>query len=299
MTVEPARAAGSYAYAGETYYFCAKSCLEKFRADPAKYLNRPAPGLVSLGAKPVAPPQTAPAATEAIYTCPMHPEVRQRGPGACPKCGMALEPVTLTLADTANPELIDMSRRFWISVVLTAPVLILAMAELLDAATRTWLEMALATPVVLWCGWPLFARGIASVRNRSLNMFTLIALGTGAAYFYSLAAGLFPSFFPDSFRGMDGQLPVYFEPAAVITTLVLLGQVLELRARGQTASAIRALLKLAPLTAHRLHADGADEDVPLEQVHPGDRLRVRPGEKTPVDGLVIEGASAVDESMIT
>ncbi len=212
---------------------------------------------------------------------------------------MALEPVTITLTETANPELADMSRRFWISVVLTAPVLILAMAELLDAATRTWLEMALATPVVLWCGWPLFARGVASVRNRSLNMFTLIALGTGAAYFYSLAAGLFPSLFPDSFRAVDGQLPVYFEPAAVITTLVLLGQVLELRARGQTASAIRALLKLAPLTAHRLRPDGADEDVPLEQVHPGDRLRVRPGEKTPVDGVVVEGASAVDESMIT
>ena len=212
---------------------------------------------------------------------------------------MALEPVTLTLADTANPELTDMSRRFWISLALTAPVLILSMAELLDAATRTWIEMALATPVVLWCGWPLFARGIASVRNRSLNMFTLIALGTGAAYFYSLAAALFPSLFPDSFRAADGQLAVYFEPAAVITTLVLLGQVLELRARGQTASAIRALLKLAPVTAHRLQADGSDEDIALEMVHPGDRLRVRPGEKTPVDGVVLEGTSAVDESMIT
>src|SRR5579862_2850924 len=176
MTVEPDRAAGSFVHAGQTYYFCCKGCLEKFRADPAKYLQRPASGLVSLGAMPSAPAKAAPNVDDAIYTCPMHPEVRQHGPGACPKCGMALEPVTLTLAETANPELIDMSRRFWISLVLTAPVMILSMAELLDAAVRMWIEMALATPVVLWCGWPLFVRGVASVRNRSLNMFTLIAL---------------------------------------------------------------------------------------------------------------------------
>src|SRR5215472_2347420 len=242
------------------------------------------------------------------YTCPMHPEVVRPGPGACPICGMALEPRTITAAREDNPELRDMSRRFWISLALTAPLLVIAMGSMaagmrahLNVSPRglAWLELLLATPVVLWGGWPFFERGWASILNRSTNMFTLIAMGMGAAYLYSLVAVLFPKIFPEAVRGMGGQPEVYFEAAAAITTLVLLGQVLELRARSRTGAAIRALLDLNPKLARRLRDDGSEQDVPLDQVHPGDRLRVRPGEKVPVDGILLEGNSSIDESMIT
>jgi Cu+-exporting ATPase len=248
------------------------------------------------------------ARSSAIYTCPMHPEVRRRGPGNCPKCGMALEPQTVTAAEGPDPELVDMTRRFWIGLVLTLPLLAFVMGDMLPGQPlrhlipgrlSAWLQLVLATPVVLWAGWPFFERGWASVINRSLNMFTLIALGTGMAYVYSVVGTLAPGLFPPSFRTHGGEVGLYFEAAAVITVLVLLGQVLELRARSQTSSAIRALLRLAPPTARRLRHDGTDEDVPLEQVQAGDRLRVRPGEKVPVDGVVVEGRSAVDESMVT
>ena len=287
MTVDAQHAAGSSVYQGKTYYFCSKGCVSKFEANPEKYSH------------PAAPPE--PMATEAApgveYTCPMHPEVRQIGPGSCPKCGMALEPVTFTIAsvDEVNPEYIDMRRRFWLSTALTAPLLILMF---LGAHSRL-LEFALSTPVVLWAGWPLIVRGWASVVNKSLNMFTLIAAGVGTAYLYSLVATLAPNIFPAGFRDANGGVAVYFEPAAVIVTLVLLGQVLELRARGQTSTAIKSLLGLAPKTARRIREDGSEEDVPLEQVKIGDRILVRPGEKVPVDGVVVEGSSAVDESMIT
>ena len=243
---------------------------------------------------------------EREYTCPMHPEVRKRGPGSCPKCGMALEPVDVT-EEADNPELRDMSRRFWWSAALTAPILAFMVAELLPARfadrlmasplTR-WIEFALATPVVLWGGWPFFVRGWASIVNRHLNMFTLIALGVGAAYGYSVVAALAPGLFPHSFR-MMGDVAVYFEPAAVITVLVLLGQVLELQARSRTSAAIRNLLGLAPKTARRIALDGLEMDIPLADVHVGDRLRVRPGERIPVDGGVVEGSTTVDESMVT
>src|SRR5438876_234492 len=241
------------------------------------------------------------------YTCPMHPEIVRPGPGSCPLCGMALEPRTVSIETEENPELRDMTRRFWISLALTLPLLGIAMADMLPGMPvqhalpggwLPWIELLLATPVVLWGGWPFFQRGWSSVVNRSTNMFTLIALGTGAAYAYSVAATLAPGIFPASFREMDGMPPVYFEAAAAITTLVLLGQVLELRARSRTGSAIRALLDLTPKTA-RVLRDGREEDIPLEHVHPGDRLRVRPGERVPVDGVVVEGTSAIDESMIT
>ncbi len=297
MMVDPASAVGKHEHRGKTYYFCNPRCLEKFRAEPEKYL---APSPVSLGGP------TAPAS--AIYTCPMHLEIVRDRPGACPLCGMALEPRTVTLEEEENPELIDMRRRFWVSVALTAPVFFLAMSDLipgqpvqhaLSPALIHWIQLALATPVVLWGGRPFFERGWASVANRSPNMFTLIAIGTGTAYAYSLVATLAPGIFPDSFRGHGGAVAVYYEAAAVITTLVLLGQVLELQARSQTSSALRALLGLAPKTARRLNSDGSEADVPLEHVQPGDRLRVRPGEKVPVDGEVLEGASSVDESMVT
>jgi Cu+-exporting ATPase len=249
-----------------------------------------------------------PEKTGAVYTCPMHPQIRQAGPGACPICGMALEPATVTEDAGPNHELADMTRRFWIALVLALPVFILEMGDhipalhlndLVPPRVSTWIQFALSTPVVLWAGWPFFQRAWASVIHRSLNMFSLIALGTGAAYFYSLFATFAPGLFPEGFHSMGGTVPVYFEAAAVITVLVLLGQVLELRAREQTGGAIRALLKLAPKTAHRVKADGQDEDVPLEQVQAGDRLRVRPGDGVPVDGEVLEGNSAVDESMVT
>ncbi len=253
-------------------------------------------------------PLTIPTPARVEYTCPMHPEIVRAEPGFCPICGMALEKRTISAADEPNPELVDMTRRFWIGTALSAPLLILAMGEMipssplahaLPGSTRNWIQFALATPVVLWCGWPLLERGWQSVRNRSLNMFTLIALGVGAAYGFSVVVTLFPGLIPASFQGHGGAAPVYFEAAAAITVLVLLGQVLELRARSQTSSAIRALLDLSPKMARRLRPDGSEEDVPLDQVHPGDRLRVRPGEKVPVDGVVLEGSSSVDESMIT
>ena len=296
MTIDPDRAAGHVDYLGDTYYFCGRGCVEKFRADPARFVNRrPEPAV------------TTPAARVQEYTCPMHPQVRQLGPGSCPICGMALEPVTATLDEGPNEELVDMSRRFRVSVALTVPLLLLAMGEYLPgplarvsaAPWFAWLELALATPVVLWGAWPFFERGWMSVVNRSLNMFTLIALGVSVAYIYSVVAAVFPGWFPASFRDDLGRVGVYFEVSAVIVTLILLGQVLELRARSQTSSAIRKLLGMAATSARRIRDDGAEEDVPLEAVHVGDRLRVRPGEKVPVDGVVLEGASAVDESMVT
>jgi P-type Cu+ transporter len=286
MTVDPQKAAGTSVYRGQTYYFCSKGCAAKFEADPARYLQ------------PAAQPEPMKPAAEAVeYTCPMHPEVRQMGPGSCPKCGMALEPVSLSAAtvDDVNPEYVDMRRRFWLSLAPTAVLLGLMYTRF----HAPWLECALATPVVLWAGWPLFARAWASIVNRSLNMFTLIGTGTGAAYLYSVAATIAPGIFPASLREHGGAVPVYFEPAAVIVTLVLLGQVLELRARSQTSSAIKSLLGLAPKTARRLGPNSLEEDVPLEHVVIGDRLRVRPGERIPVDGILLEGSSSVDESMIT
>jgi len=297
MAVDPVSAAGSREHAGTTYHFCSASCLRKFEEDPARYL----PG----GSRDAAP---APSCGPVTYTCPMHPEIIRDGPGSCPICGMALEPTVLTAEEGPNHELADMGRRFRACAALTAPLLLFTMTEMifgrhatgwLPAGILPWAQLALATPVVVWGGWPFFVRAWASVVHRSPNMFTLIALGTGTAYVDSVVATLAPGVFPASFRDHAGQAPLYFEAAAVITTLVLLGQVLELRARSQTGGAIRALLGLTPKTARRLGDGGVDEDVPLERVRPGDRLRVRPGEKVPVDGVVIEGASAVDESMVT
>jgi Cu+-exporting ATPase len=333
MIVDPADAAGSHEFRGKTYYFCNESCLTKFKADPNHHA----------GDRPQAAPP--PGSAEVEYTCPMDPEVRQLGPGSCPKCGMALEPVNVAMPSTKtewtcpmhpeivrsepgscpicgmaleprtvaleedNPELRSMTRRFWASVALTSPILALMVSEMLPsqplqtwlgAQALVWVQFLLATPVVFWGGWPFFVRGWRSIVNRHLNMFTLIAMGTGAAYLYSVAATLFPGIFPESFRDQHtGALAVYFEPAAVIVTLVLLGQVLELRARSQTSSAIKALLGLAPRTARIIRPDGAEEDIPLEHVKAGDRLRVRPGEKVPVDGVVRDGVSPVDESMVT
>src|SRR5579872_5970190 len=284
MQVKPDSAAGTETYQGQIYYFCSKSCAAKFHADPAKYL---APQTI----------QTAPAVASK-YTCPMDPEIIRDKPGSCPICGMALEPMIPTIEESENPELIDMRRRFWICLVLTVPVFISAMGMSMNHS-RVFFEMALATPVVLWGGWPFFVRAWQSVLSRNLNMFTLIGMGTGVAYFYSLAAALFPGLFLGSFGSNGGHVPVYFEAAAVIVTLVLLGQVLELKARSQTGAAIQALLGLAPKTARRVDEDGSEADVPLDQVRVGDRLRVRPGEKIPVDGVVLEGASSVDESMIS
>ena len=293
MRVDPKTAAGRHVHGGQSYYFCNPHCLERFRANPENYL-RPAPAPAPL------------AAVAADYVCPMHPEVVQSGPGSCPICGMALEPRTAPAVEERNLELEGMTRRFWVSLVLTVPVFLLAMTDMLPGRpfhvpprAQGLLEMALATPVVLWGGWPFFLRMWASVRHRRPNMFTLIGMGTGAAYLHSVAATLLPSAFPASFRGHGGQVDRYFEAASVIVVLVLLGQVLELRARSRTSGAIRALLSLAPRTARRLEAGGTEVDVPLEHVRPGERLRVRPGERIPVDGVVLEGASAVDESMIT
>lgn len=310
MTVDVNHAAGQYEYKGQTYYFCSTHCLHKFREDPERYLNQTA-------AQPVQPLQIAslrknapavPSSGEKIeYTCPMHPEVVRDGPGFCPICGMALEPRTATLEDD-NSELIDMTRRFWFSVALALPVFVLSMSEMLPGdPLRTaighqyvnWISLVLAAPVVLWGGWPFFVRAWYSVVNRSLNMFTLIGLGVAVAFIYSLTATLFPQIFPASFRDHMGNVPVYFEAAAVITALVLLGQVLELKARSSTSAALRSLLGLAPKTARRILADGTEDDVPLDHVMKGDRLRVRPGEKVPVDGVLLEGNSAIDESMVT
>jgi Cu+-exporting ATPase len=300
MMVDPSKAAGKVEHKGKTYYFCSPRCAERFKNEPEKFLA--APGTAGMEHKP-APVVIAAAAKNARYTCPMDPEIVQIGPGTCPKCGMALEPMDIVAEEQADPEYESMRKRFWVSVALSAPLLVLSMfGEMLglhlEPGTRNAIELLLATPVVLWGGWPFFQRFWASLVNRSPNMFTLIGLGTGAAYVYSVAATLFPQFFPASFRDMHGGVAVYFEAAAVITTLVLLGQVLELRARQRTSGAIRELLHLAPQIAH-LVSGGMERDVPLEQVKPADELRVRPGERVPVDGVVREGASAVDESMVT
>ncbi len=301
MEVNPERAAGSFDYEGRTYFFCCAHCREAFRAEPQKYVVS---GVTRI--RPAVRRREEPSSSVAGYTCPMHPEVLRAEPGACPICGMALEPrIGPGSGDGEDPELALMSRRFWMSLALTVPLLLLAMSEMMGSVTahsmgsHSGLQFILATPVVLWGGWPFFQRGWASLIHRHLNMFTLIALGTGAAYLYSTLAVLAPHLFPASFRGPGGEVPVYFEAAAVITTLVLLGQVLELRARRRTGRAVRALLDLAPKMARRLREDGTEEDVPVEQVQVGDRLRVRPGERVPVDGVVLEGTSFVDESMVT
>lgn len=293
MSVDPHTAKHRHDHEGHTYYFCSGRCREKFAADPMKYL-----------AAETAPPVPVPEGT--IYTCPMHPEIRQEGPGSCPICGMALEPELATADTGPNPELVDMTRRFWIGLALALPVFVLEMGghmidlhQWIGQQTSNWIQLVLATPVVLWAGWPFFERGWASIRSGNLNMFTLIAIGTGVAWVYSIVATLAPGLFPETMRGRDGSVAVYFEAAAVITVLVLLGQVLELRAREQTSGAIRALLDLSPKIARRIRADGVDEDVNLEDVASGDRLRVRPGERVPVDGEIVEGRSAVDESMVT
>src|SRR5258707_1881073 len=300
MMVDPQRAAGKAEYAGKSYFFCSPRCKERFEKEPGKFLA--APGTAGMEhAREARPPASA---QNIRYTCPMHPEIVQFGPGNCPICGMALEPMDIVAGEQADPEYDSMRKRLWVSAALSLPLLVLSMAgdtlglHLAAGGVNNGIELLLASPVVLWGGWPFFERFWASLVNRSPNMFTLIGLGTGAAYLYSLAATLFPQFFPDSFRGMHGEVSVYFEAAAVITTLVLVGQVLELRARQRTSGAIRELLHLAPQTAH-LVANGTDHDVPLEQVNRGDFLRVRPGERVPVDGTVREGASAVDESMVT
>jgi Cu+-exporting ATPase len=295
MHVDPSDAY-THVHDGTTYCFCSEGCVEEFQSDPLEYLDPK-----SQAAKQASLPQDVP------YTCPMHPEVRQIGPGSCPICGMALEPEQVTLDEGPNHELIDMNRRWWISAALSLPLLWIAMSDMIPGLSLhtwispnilSWVQFGLATPVVLWAGWPLLTRGWDSVRTWNLNMFTLIALGVLAAYGYSLIALLFPGLLPETMQ-MHGQVPLYFESAAVITALVLLGQVLELKARSQTSGAIKALLGLAPKTARRISATGKEEDVPLEQIHKGDTLRVRPGEKVPVDGVVLEGSSFVDESMIT
>ncbi|MEO5922223.1 MAG: heavy metal translocating P-type ATPase, partial [Bryobacteraceae bacterium] len=303
MLVDPAKAAATSVYQGKNYFFCALGCKKKFDANPTQYVGKPA-GLVQLGGAQIgilpAPKPAPPPNPLAEYTCPMDPEIRQLGPGTCPKCGMALEPVTATIDDGPNHELIDMTRRFWVCVVLTAPLLAIMLLDMFGVGASNWIQFLFAAPVVLWGGWPFFVRGYQSVLNRHLNMFTLIALGTGAAFLYSIIALLFPAIFPDSFRDHhSGSLAVYFEPAAVIVTLVLLGQVLELRARSQTSSALKALLGLAPKNARIVMPNGVEEDIPIEHVMLGNRLRIRPGEKVPVDGIVREGNSSIDESMVT
>ncbi|MDE3202425.1 MAG: heavy metal translocating P-type ATPase [Acidobacteriota bacterium] len=335
MEVSTSTSAGSTEFKGNAYHFCSQGCLKKFQANPQKYINsgdrpldvhepvkgtqveytcpmhpevkQPASGSCPKCGMALEPADIVPPPSRTEYTCPMHPEIVRSEPGSCPICGMALEPRQVTLTET-NPELADMSRRFWISVVLALPLLAVMVSELLPSmplqhlfsgTTRAWIELALATPAVLWCGFPFFERAWQSLIHRSPNMFTLIGLGTVSAYLYSLIATVAPAIFPASIRGASGEIGLYFEPAVVIIALVLLGQVLELRARSQTSSAIRALLGLAPKMARRLDEAGGETDVPLDQVQPEDRLRVRPGEKIPVDGVVLEGRSSVDESMIT
>ncbi len=338
MAVDVTNATGSHEHDGRNYFFCSKHCQDRFVSSPEEFIRG-----AKASASSVA--EDKPGVSGGIHTCPMHPEVRQEGPGSCPKCGMALEPLTPVISkekieyicpmhpevvrrepgscpkcgmaleprtvsadDEENPELQDMQQRFWICVALTVPLFVIAMGDVLAAFSLSlpisqqsmgWLELALATPVVLWGGWPFFVKGWQSLRSWNLNMFTLISLGVGVAYIYSLIATFLPSLFPQSFRGVDGSVAVYFEAAAVIIALVLLGQVLEIRARTQTGAAIKALLGLAPKTARIMRDDGSEEDVPLDQVQPGDRLRVRPGEKVPVDGIVLEGTSSIDESMLT
>jgi len=296
MSVEPEEAAGKTEHKGETYYFCSEKCLQKFEKEPTAYPDKKKSE------------KKAAKNDQRLYTCPMHPEVEQVGPGDCPECGMDLEPKEVSAEEEENPELKSMTRRFWVCLVLTLPVFVIAMSEaipgvnlnqLLSKQAQVWIQLVLATPVVLWGGKPFFVRGWKSLVTRKLNMFTLIAIGTGVAYLYSLFATFFPDLFPASFRGPDGNVAVYFEAAAVIITLVLLGQMLEQRARQRTSGAIRALLNLAPKTARIVREDGSEEDIPLEDVQEGDRLRVRPGEKVPVDGVIDEGSSTLDESMVT
>jgi Cu+-exporting ATPase len=315
MTIDPDKAAGNYTYGDTTYYFCSNGCHQKFIANPETYVNQQETStshhehhkadVRETHSMPTSKPISA---QPVEYTCPMHPEIVRDKPGSCPICGMALEPRVTTLAEDDNTELNHMTRRFWVSLVLTIPLLVLAMSEMipgqplqhsLSRKVINWIQFALATPVVLWGGKPFFERGWASIINRSLNMFTLIALGTATAYLFSVIAIFFPHIFPTSFRSHGGEVGLYFEAGAVITTLVLLGQVLELRARSQTSSAIKMLLGLAPKTARVIDDNGNEEDVPLEQVKAGDKLRVRPGEKVPVDGVVIEGKTSIDESMVT
>jgi Cu+-exporting ATPase len=303
MVVDPVTAKNRTEYDAQPYYFCCSGCKAKFLADPVQFVYPTAQPAPSVPSAPIAP-----VAQGTIYTCPMHPQIRRSEPGSCPICGMALEPEGIPEAEGTSPELKDMTRRFLVGAALATPIFVLEMGghlpvlnldHYVSMAASMWIQFALATPIVLWCAWPFFQRAWTSILNRSPNMFTLIALGIGASYLYSLAATFAPGLFPVGLRQHGGLVPVYYEAAAVITVLVLLGQVLELRAREKTGGAIRALLKLAPKTARRLRADGADEEVPLDQIHVGDRLRVRPGEAVPVDGSVAEGSSAVDESMVT
>lgn len=292
MSVDPHKTPHRHTHEGHPYYFCSAGCRSKFANDPQKYLGaRKPPEIVAEGA---------------IYTCPMHPEIRQPGPGTCPICGMALEPEIVSAEQGPNPELIDMSRRFWIGLALTIPVFLLEMGahisgahDVIGQTSSNWIQLAFATPVVLWAGWPFFERAAKSLVTRNLNMFTLIAIGVGIAWLYSVIAVLAPALFPPAFRGPDGAVPVYFEAAAIITVLALLGQVLELRAREATSGAIKALLNLAPKTARRVNDDGNEEEVSLDAVVVGERLRVRPGDKVPVDGEIIEGRSSLDESLVT
>src|ERR1700736_1244349 len=292
MTVDPATSRHRFDYRGETFHFCSAGCRTKLAADPGKYLDNSEP-------KAAAP-------EGAIYTCPMHPHIRQVGPGSCPICGMALEPEVATLDAPPNPELADMTRRFWVGLVLTLPAVVLEMGGhlvgghgLLDQTLSNWIQLVFATPVVLWAGWPFFVRGWQSLLTRTVNMFTLIAMATGVAFVYSLIGTIAPGIFPATFRGHGGAVAVYFEAAAVITVLVLLGQVLELRAREATSGAIKALLELAPKTARRIDDGGADHEVEIDSLRVGDHLRVRPGEKVPVDGVILEGRSSLDESLVT
>ncbi|EDJ9099487.1 Ag(+)-translocating P-type ATPase SilP [Salmonella enterica subsp. enterica] len=315
MVILPDKAHSSIRYQDHQLYFCSASCESKFKAHPDHYFTEDAsehhhhhdhhevsPDKIKQSHR-----QAEKEISEGVWTCPMHPEIRRSGPGSCPVCGMALEPLVATASTGTSDELRDMTRRFWLGLLLAFPVLILEMGSHLFPALRntvppqynTWLQLLLASPVVLWCGWPFFARAGMSLRNRSLNMFTLVAMGTGVAWVYSVIATVFPSWFPASFRNMDGLVAIYFEAAAVITVLVLLGQVLELRAREQTSGAITALLNLAPKTARRLDQDGHETDINAEDVLPGDKLRIRPGESIPVDGIVVEGKTTVDESMVT
>ncbi|MEO5618252.1 MAG: HAD-IC family P-type ATPase, partial [Candidatus Eisenbacteria bacterium] len=306
MTVRP-DSPHAFTHGAKEYRFCSAGCRTKFAADPERYLalkwDAPQPAVPATTAAALQP---APGGTQ--YTCPMHPEIVRDGPGSCPICGMALEPRTISLDEAENPELVTMSRRLWIGAALSLPLVLITMSDLLPGMplarvlpprTMSLLELLLATPVVLWGGWPFFVRGWESIVRKSLNMFTLIALGVSMAYGFSVLATLAPAIFPDAFRMESGRVATYFEAAAIIVTLVLLGQVLELRARSHTSAALRGLLELAPKTARRIKPDGTDEDVPLDQIVVGDRLRIRPGEKVPVDGVVLEGQSAVNESMMT
>ncbi|WP_048874355.1 HAD-IC family P-type ATPase, partial [Acetobacter aceti] len=295
MTVDPATATHHADHDGQTWYFCSAHCQTKFEADPCHYLHK----------ADTTPIKSQPKRVGVIWTCPMHPQIRQDHPGSCPICGMALEPEEPSDADTPNPELVDFSKRLWGASILAVPLVIIAMAAdmgglaFLDGGLTNWIQLALTAPIVLWAGWPFLERGWMSLRTRHLNMFTLIMLGVGAGFLYSIAATVAPGLFPAAFRMHDGSVPVYYEAAGVIVALVLAGQVLELRARARTSRAIRALLDLAPKIAHRVGALDREDDVPLAQIVPGNRLRIRPGESIPVDGTVMDGRSSVDEAMLT